>query len=231
MTLEDAVALAREAHHGVNDKAGRPYIEHPLRVMARVHSVEEQMAAVLHDTLEDTDVTAEVLRAEGCPEAVVLAVLALTKREGEAYEDFVQRAAANPIARAVKIADVADNSDETRLAKLPPEQATRLREKYAKVKAKLGYVGDPWTLDFAPRCRAHIQAHYPAAKLPALLPLEAFLDGAHWVPGLAVPDGASVIEIHYRVNLAKGWVQQLRTRIHPDGSCDTLAPDDTATGP
>lgn len=132
MDLKDAIALATKAHAGVVDKGGNPYIEHPLRVMARVEGVPAKMAAVLHDVLEDTEVTAEQLLALGCPAEVVAAVEALSKREGESYEAFVTRAAKDPIARAVKRADLLDNSDESRLAQLPPEQAARLREKYRR---------------------------------------------------------------------------------------------------
>jgi (p)ppGpp synthase/HD superfamily hydrolase len=131
-TLDDAIALARMAHDGQTDKAGRPYIEHPLRVMRRVDCEHEQMAAVLHDVLEDTPVTADDLRSAGCPEAVVAAVHALTKRMGESLAQSMARAAADPIAAVVKRADIADNSDPARLALLDPATADRLRGKYAE---------------------------------------------------------------------------------------------------
>ena len=132
MDLDAAIALATKAHAGQLDKAGRPYIEHPLRVMARVSGAPAKMAAVLHDVLEDTEVTAAELLSLGCPPEVVRAVEALSKREGEGYEDFVARAAKDPIAREVKRADLLDNSDESRLGQLPPDKAARLREKYRK---------------------------------------------------------------------------------------------------
>lgn len=138
MDLDAAIALATKAHAGAVDKGGRPYIEHPLRVMDRVSGVPAKMAAVLHDVLEDTDVTAADLLALGCPPEVVAAVEALSKRDGESYEAFVARAARDPIARQVKRADLLDNADEGRLALLPPEQAARLREKYRKGLAALG---------------------------------------------------------------------------------------------
>lgn len=132
MDLDAAITLATKAHAGAVDKAGRPYIEHPLRVMARVDGRAAKMAAVLHDVLEDTDVTAARLLDLGCPPEVVAALEALSKRDGESYEAFVARAARDPLARAVKRADLLDNGDEARLALLPPEQAVRLREKYRK---------------------------------------------------------------------------------------------------
>lgn len=130
-TVDDAIALARAAHAGQTDKAGRPYIEHPLRVMRRMRGEYERMAAVLHDVLEDTPATAAELRAAGCPEPVVVAVLALTKRPGEPLDQAMARAAADPIARVVKRADIADNTDPARLALLDPGTAERLRRKYA----------------------------------------------------------------------------------------------------
>jgi hypothetical protein len=89
------------------------------------------MAAILHDVLEDTPVTDDDLRAAGCPEPVIAAVRALTKNSGEPLEDSMARAATNPIACAVKRADIADNSDPARLALLDEATAQRLRHKYA----------------------------------------------------------------------------------------------------
>lgn len=131
-TEETALALARRAHEGQVDKAGRPYIEHPMRVMARLGDPYERMAAALHDVLEDTDVTVAGLRDAGCPEPVIAAVDALTKRPGEPLEESMRRAAADPIAYQVKLADIADNGDPARLSLLDPETAARLRRKYAE---------------------------------------------------------------------------------------------------
>jgi (p)ppGpp synthase/HD superfamily hydrolase len=111
------------------DKAGAPYILHPLRMMLSVRSPEARMAAVLHDVVEDTSVTLEQLRAEGFPEAVLVAVAALTKREGEDYEAFIRRVAADPIAREVKLADLRDNADLSRIAD-PTEKDWARIEKY-----------------------------------------------------------------------------------------------------
>jgi len=109
-TLERAIALAASAHSGQRDKAGKPYIFHPIRLMLAVESLEEQLAAILHDVVEDTSVTLGDLRAEGFPDSVIVAVEALTKRSGESRIDAAARAAANPIARRVKLADVRDNN-------------------------------------------------------------------------------------------------------------------------
>ena len=132
MNLDQALELA-ELHHGAQtDKAGRPYMGHIRRVVDAVHTPQEKLAAALHDLLEDTDMTATDLLAEGCPPEIVKVVEALTRGDDESYEDFVRRAAQDPIARAVKRADVTDNADEARLALLPAGQAARLRSKYAR---------------------------------------------------------------------------------------------------
>ena len=127
--LERAILLAVQAHRGQVDRSGAPYILHPLRVMFRVEAENERIAAVLHDVVEDTDWTLDGLRAEGFPEEVVQAVDCLTRREGESYDDRVARAAANPIARRVKLADLEDNMDARRLARWSEEDAARF-ERY-----------------------------------------------------------------------------------------------------
>ncbi|WTW97809.1 HD domain-containing protein [Streptomycetaceae bacterium NBC_01309] len=132
--LDDAVAIARRAHEGQLDKGGKPYIAHPLRVMRAVEAEGEwhQMAAVLHDVIEDTDVTAADLRLAGCPDPVVAAVVALSKLPREPLEASMARAAADPIALVVKRADIADNRSEARLGQLDEATQTRLRAKYAR---------------------------------------------------------------------------------------------------
>ncbi len=128
-TLERAIAIAAEAHAGQKDKAGAPYVLHPLRVMLQQTSLEGRMAAVLHDVVEDTPWTLDGLRAEGFPEEVIAAVDALTRRPNESYEAFVQRAGANAIARAVKRADLLDNLDLSRLPN-PTERDLERLERY-----------------------------------------------------------------------------------------------------
>lgn len=130
-TVQDAVALARRAHEGQVDKAGMPYIDHPLRVMAGVTGEREQMVAVLHDTVEDTWVTAEHLAEAGCPPEVIEAVLAISHRPGEPQADYLTRVAANPLALVVKHADIADNSSRARIDRLEPKTQERLKLKYA----------------------------------------------------------------------------------------------------
>ncbi|MGE0493836.1 MAG: HD domain-containing protein [Vulcanimicrobiota bacterium] len=124
--LEEAIALAVSAHRGQKDKAGQPYILHPLRMMLAVDGEHARMAAVLHDVVEDTEVSLEQLMAEGFPAEVVEAVDGLTRRADESYDEFIERAAANPIARAVKRADLEDNMDVRRLRELGPKELERL---------------------------------------------------------------------------------------------------------
>lgn len=135
-TIERAIAIAARAHAGQVDKAGAPYIFHPLRLMLAVETLPQKMAAVLHDVVEDTDLTLEDLQAEGFPAEVVEAVRALTKTDGEARLDAARRAAQNPIARAVKLADVSDNMDLRRIANPTEKDYARLKE-YAQVKELL----------------------------------------------------------------------------------------------
>ena len=129
-TLERAIAIAAEGHAGVKDKAGAPYIFHPLRMMLSLSSPDEHIVAVLHDVCEDCPGwTFDRLRAEGFADHIIAALDSVTKREGEEYEAFASRAAANPIGRRVKLADLADNCDISRIAN-PTERDFQRIEKY-----------------------------------------------------------------------------------------------------
>jgi (p)ppGpp synthase/HD superfamily hydrolase len=128
--LEKAILVATKAHAAIEqrEKSGVPYILHPLRVMLQTRTEVEMMAAVLHDVVEDTKLTLEDLRREGLPERVIEAVDCLTNREGEPYDDFIERVKTNPIARNVKLADLKDNMDITRLVQLSGKDVTRLNQ-------------------------------------------------------------------------------------------------------
>lgn len=141
MTLEQAIAFAALLHEGQRDKAKAPYILHPLRVMARVQGLETMRVAVLHDVMEDCGVTRKMLLDKGLPEREVAAIEALSKQDGEhggedAYMIFIRRVAKNPLATTVKLADLADNMDTSRLGQLTFEDRVRLA-KYEKAKAYL----------------------------------------------------------------------------------------------
>lgn len=130
-TLERAIAIAAAAHEGQVDKGGAPYILHPLKVMLRVNTLEERIVAVLHDVVEDCGVSLDDLRKEGFSETVLTAIASVTKVPGESYEAFVERAAQNPIGRVVKLADLEENSDLSRIAQPSWEDLERV-EKYRR---------------------------------------------------------------------------------------------------
>lgn len=119
MALIDlALNRALIAHTGQLDKAGKPYILHPLRLMARFNDPVDQAVAVLHDVLEDSDITADDLRSDGIPEEVIAAVEVLSRGKGESYNDFIERIRPHPLARKVKMADLEDNLNILRLPNL-----------------------------------------------------------------------------------------------------------------
>ena len=125
--LARAIRIAAEAHETQVDKAGAPYILHPLRLMMKARTPGERLVAVLHDVVEDSPITLDSLRGEGFPEEVVAAVDALTHREGEPYEDAIERAAADPLATAVKFYDLEDNMMLTRLMTLTDKDLERVQ--------------------------------------------------------------------------------------------------------
>ena len=116
--IEMALQRALSAYMGKVDKAGMPYILHPLRLMARVTDPFEQAVSLLHDVIEDSDTTAEDLLNEGFPKNVVEAVVLLSRRRGESYEVFIERICPHPLARKIKLADIEDNLNVPRLASL-----------------------------------------------------------------------------------------------------------------
>jgi (p)ppGpp synthase/HD superfamily hydrolase len=126
--LERAIEIALRAHAGQKGKDGSPYILHPLRVMTRMGTDEERMAAVLHDVVEDSEVTFEDLRKAGFPEEVLTTVKLLTHEEGVSYEDYVQRLKPHSMARRIKLADLEDNSDIRRLSGIEERDIERLRK-------------------------------------------------------------------------------------------------------
>jgi (p)ppGpp synthase/HD superfamily hydrolase len=138
-----ALSVAVDAHSGHVDKGGQPYVEHVLAVaLAVLHLGENYYATgLLHDVIEDTSMTADVLRQIGIPDEVVVAVEAITLRCGETRDEYYARVRENPIALAVKLADVRHNAQEQRLALLPRETAGRLRHKYQHALAALGEGG------------------------------------------------------------------------------------------
>ena len=130
--LERAIQIALEAHKGQLDKGGNPYILHPLRVMMSVDFELEKIVAVLHDVVEDSNWTFEALLAERFSIEVIEALKSVTKKsDNEDYDSFIQRAIRNPISRKVKIADLRDNLDVTRIPELGEKDLQRI-SKYKK---------------------------------------------------------------------------------------------------
>ncbi|NCF36968.1 MAG: GTP pyrophosphokinase [Gammaproteobacteria bacterium] len=138
MNLERAIEIAVEAHKGTLDKGGSPYVLHPLRMMFAVSHEEEKIVAVLHDVVEDAiGWEFERLEKEGFSAEVIDALRSVTKiTEDEDYDAFIERAMTNPIGRQVKIADLRDNLDVTRIGELAERDMKRLN-KYKKALARL----------------------------------------------------------------------------------------------
>jgi len=122
--LERAIALAVDAHAGQTDKAGATYIRHPLRIMQQMETPQERVVAVLHDIVEDTEYTPAMIEEEFDKE-IRDAIVGLTKQDGESYFEFVERASANDLAQKVKIADIEDNMDLTRLSEVSEKTVER----------------------------------------------------------------------------------------------------------
>ena len=126
-----AMNLAYNAHHGQFDKGGVPYIFHPIHLAETMDDEISTCVALLHDTVEDTDVTLEQL-AKGFPREIVEAVDLLTHRDGVEYFEYVRAIKQNPVAVKVKLADLAHNGDPKRICN--QGNAEKRREKYAKAK-------------------------------------------------------------------------------------------------
>ena len=131
-----AMELAYRAHHGQFDKNGVPYVFHPFHLAEQMDTEETVTAALLHDVVEDTDYTLEDLRAMGFPDSVLEALSLLTHDPSVPYMEYVKRLKNNPIARAVKLADLTHNSDLSRLPAVTERDLERV-EKYRRAKALL----------------------------------------------------------------------------------------------
>ena len=141
--LARAISIAAQVHEQQTDKANSPYILHPLRMMMRMETDTEKIVAILHDVVEDGEGWSfERLRGEGFSDDVLAALECVTKRpeEKDAYDAFIRRAAVNPIARRVKLADLEDNLDIKRIGALTQEDVKRV-EKYHRAWTWLKSVG------------------------------------------------------------------------------------------
>ena len=126
--IDIALAIARKAHAGQVDKAGVDYIQHPLYVASQVKTEQEKAVALLHDVLEDSDITAADLLAYGLSNEVVAAVQTLTKKKGQSYQDYLEKVKSNDLARVVKLADLKHNSDLSRLKSVSDTDRERVKK-------------------------------------------------------------------------------------------------------
>lgn len=126
--------VATKTHAGQQDKAGAPYLLHVLRVMMRLDNMDEKIVALLHDVVEDSEVTFEELANEGFPKKILKAVELLTKTENKSYEDYIQEIKMNELARVVKLADLKDNMNISRLKNLTEHDKLRIKKYRAAYK-------------------------------------------------------------------------------------------------
>ncbi len=134
--LDTAITIATKAHAGQVDKAGKPYILHPLRLMLSFHNDIEMITAILHDVVEDSETSIKDLKAYGFSPQILSAIDCLSHKENEHYKDFIQRISTNELATKVKIADLKDNMNLTRLSTITPKDLSRI-EKYHQALATL----------------------------------------------------------------------------------------------
>ena len=138
MNLHRAIEIALDAHKNVSDKGGNPYILHPLRLMLQMDSEEEMIVAILHDVVEDSEKWSfDKLKEEGFSKKIINSLRSVTKEnENEDYEKFIDRSVKDKIGRKVKIADISDNLDISRLKEVTDKDILRIN-KYKKALAKL----------------------------------------------------------------------------------------------
>ena len=138
MNLQRAIEIALEAHKGALDKGGNPYILHPLRLMLQMDSEEEMIVAILHDVVEDSEKWSfDKLQSEGFSKKIINSLKSITKEnENEDYEKFIDRSIRDKIGRKVKIADISDNLDISRLKEVTDKDILRIN-KYKKALEKL----------------------------------------------------------------------------------------------
>ena len=138
MNLYRAIEIALDAHKNVSDKGGNPYILHPLRLMLQMDSEEEMIVAILHDVVEDSEKWSfDKLKEEGFSKKIINSLRSVTKEnKNEDYEKFIDRSIKDKIGRKVKIADISDNLDISRLKEVTDKDILRIN-KYKKALEKL----------------------------------------------------------------------------------------------
>ena len=131
LQLEKAIDLAFKVHKNQKDRYGKPYIFHPLRVMNKMDDDKEKIVAVLHDVIEDTELTYKDLCDAGFSEEIIDAIASISKQDGEEYFDYINRVMQNRLAVKVKLADLEDNMDVRRIEIITVKDRERLN-KYMK---------------------------------------------------------------------------------------------------
>jgi GTP diphosphokinase / guanosine-3',5'-bis(diphosphate) 3'-diphosphatase len=126
--LSKAISIASKAHEDQFRWCGEPYILHPIRIMMEMKTTEEKIVAILHDTIEDTVVNDATLKALGFDKLIIDAILAITKKENEPYEDYIFRVKDNKLARKVKLKDIKDNLDVTSMKSVTKEHQERINK-------------------------------------------------------------------------------------------------------
>lgn len=133
LLLKEAINIAIEAHKGQVDKIGCDYIYHPLRVMYKCDSIEEKIVAILHDVIEDTDITLNDLSEKGFPKKILNSLDAISRRSEEKYFEYIERVKKDKISRNVKLADLSDNINPIRLNKIEDKKSVKsLSKRYNK---------------------------------------------------------------------------------------------------
>ena len=146
--LSKAIIIATTAHTGQVDKSGQPYILHPLRVMVAVKPISYKIVAVLHDVIEDSEVTIQNLEDEGFPKELLLALDCLTRHKREKYDTFIQRVTTNEIASCIKLADLKDNMNIFRLHTITDKDVARLikyNEAMMSILKVFGHLSQLWS--------------------------------------------------------------------------------------
>ena len=181
--LAKAYELAATKHFGQFDKAGRPYFEHVSKVRYLLKSDDDELnaIAILHDIMEDTDVTPEYLRSLGFSERVINGIVAMTKRSGESYDDYIQRLLQNRDASLVKMADLRHNSDIRRQKDVRQkdfDRTVKYMKTYKLIKDALDQKDAPKVIDISrlPISVNHLLTSGIDSKYP-LRPI-ALLDGS-----------------------------------------------------
>lgn len=132
--LEKAISIAVNAHSGLTDKGGSPYILHPLRLMLKFSKEDEMIVAVLHDVIEDTEIAITDLINLGFSDRIINALRLLTKNPAETYQQYIEKISTNDLARKIKLEDLKDNMDISRLPEINPKDLERIAKYHRALK-------------------------------------------------------------------------------------------------